>query len=87
MQANDCEHPADARVAELQAELAGLRVAMRDRGVIEQAKGMLMVRLQVDEDQAFDYLRTLSNTTNRKLSEVAGEVVRTRAGESDFAVS
>ncbi|MBA3742622.1 ANTAR domain-containing protein [Sporichthya sp.] len=73
-----------AQLAELQAELDGLRTAMRNRGVIEQAKGMLMVRLRVDEGKAFDYLRTLSNTTNRKLSEVAGEVVRTRAGESDF---
>ncbi len=55
---------------------------MRTRAVIEQAKGMVMVRLEVDEDAAFEYLRTLSNTTNRKLTDVAADVVRTRAGET-----
>lgn len=71
-----------ARLTEIQAELDGLRVAMRNRGVIEQAKGMLMLRLKVDEEQAFDYLRKLSNTSNRKLVDVATDVVRTRAGDS-----
>lgn len=73
-----------ARLVALQAELDDLRIAMRNRGVIEQAKGMLMIRLQVDENTAFEYLRTLSNTTNRKLAEVAADVVRTRAGESEL---
>lgn len=73
---------ANAKLAEIQVELDGLRIAMRNRGLIEQAKGMLMLRLQVDEDEAFDYLRTLSNQTNRKLVEVASDVVRTRAGET-----
>jgi AmiR/NasT family two-component response regulator len=71
----------EERLQELQAELDGLRAAMRHRGVIEQAKGMLMVRLQLDEDTAFEQLRTLSNTANRKLSDVAADVVRTRAGD------
>lgn len=72
---------ANARLAEIQAELDGLRIAMRNRALIEQAKGMLMVRLQIDESTAFDYLRTMSNRSNRKLVDVAGDVVRTRAGE------
>lgn len=71
----------NAKLVEIQAELDGLRIAMRNRAVIEQAKGMLMLRLRIDEDKAFDYLRTMSNRTNRKLVEVAAEVVRTRAGE------
>lgn len=70
------------RLTEVQTELDGLRIAMRNRGVIEQAKGMLMLRLDLDEDAAFDYLRTLSNRTNRKLVDVAAEVVRTRVGEA-----
>lgn len=72
---------ANAKLAEIQAELDGLRIAMRNRALIEQAKGMLMLRLQIDETKAFDYLRTMSNQTNRKLVDVAGDVVRTRAGE------
>ena len=72
---------ANTKLAEIQAELDGLRLAMQNRALIEQAKGMLMLRLRVDEDQAFDYLRTMSNKTNRKLVDVASDVVRTRAGE------
>lgn len=59
-----------------------LTQAMQSRAVIEQAKGMLMLRLQVDEDAAFGALRSMSNATNRKLFEVAADVIRTRAGES-----
>lgn len=84
MQTNKSDTDTEARLAECEAELDGLRDAMRHRAVIEQAKGMLMVRLQVDEDQAFDYLRTLSNTRNSKLAEIAAVVVRTRAGETGF---
>jgi AmiR/NasT family two-component response regulator len=73
---------ANAKLVEIQAELDGLRIAMRNRAMIEQAKGMLMVRLQIDESKAFDYLRSLSNQTNRKLADVAADVVRTRAGET-----
>lgn len=80
-QARSAIEESNAKLVEIQAELDGLRIAMRNRGVIEQAKGMLMLRLRVDEDKAFDYLRTMSNRTNRKLVEVAAEVVRTRAGE------
>lgn len=72
---------ANARLAEIQAELDGLRIAMRNRAMIEQAKGMLMVRLQIDETKAFEYLRSMSNQTNRKVVDVAADVVRTRAGE------
>jgi hypothetical protein len=70
------------QVAELQAEVDGLRTALLNRGVIEQAKGMLMLRLQIDDAAAFSYLREASNRTNRRLAEIAAEVVRTRAGET-----
>lgn len=80
--ARDAIEESNARLVEIQAELDGLRLAMRNRAVIEQAKGMLMLRLRIDEDKAFDYLRTMSNRTNRKLVDVAADVVRTRAGES-----
>lgn len=81
-QARSAIEESNAKLVEIQAELDGLRIAMRNRGVIEQAKGMLMLRFRIDEDKAFQYLRTLSNKTNRKLVEVATDVVRTRAGES-----
>jgi AmiR/NasT family two-component response regulator len=52
--------------------------AMHSRTVIGQAQGILMERFGLDADRAFDYLRRTSMTTNRKLSVVAEELVRTR---------
>jgi AmiR/NasT family two-component response regulator len=68
------------RLREAEAELAGLRIAMASRGVIERAKGMLMLRLCVDEGAAFEYLREASMRLNRPLADVAADVVDTRAG-------
>ena len=55
-----------------------LKVAMDSRTIIGQAQGLLMGRLGIDADQAFDYLRRISSVSNRKLSVVAMEIVRTR---------
>jgi GAF domain-containing protein len=53
----------------------GLEEAMRSRAVIEQAKGILMAQSQLTADQAFDVLRRVSQRENRKLREVAAELV------------
>jgi GAF domain-containing protein len=55
-----------------------LKVAMDSRTIIGQAQGLLMGRLDIDADQAFDYLRRISSHSNRKLAVVAMEIVRTR---------
>jgi GAF domain-containing protein len=55
-----------------------LREALRTRAVIEQAKGILMVRAGCDEDEAFDLLRRTSQNQNRKLRDVAAAVVAMR---------
>lgn len=57
------------------AELDGLRTAMKTRGVIERAKGMLMASLGIDDTAAFEVLRRLSQRSNRKLVDIAREVV------------
>jgi serine phosphatase RsbU (regulator of sigma subunit)/PAS domain-containing protein len=62
-------------VTRLRDELAGMRRAMRNRAVIEQAKGMLVERLGVGPDEAFDHLVRLSQRTNIKLAEVAAALV------------
>lgn len=52
--------------------------AMAGRTVIGQAQGILMERYGINAERAFDYLRRVSQDTNRKLVAVADEVVRTR---------
>lgn len=63
------------RVEELSRQL---REALSTRAVIEQAKGILMVRADCDEDEAFALLRRTSQHQNRKLREVAAAVVAMR---------
>ncbi len=55
-----------------------LREAIGTRAVIEQAKGILMVRANVDDEQAFELLRRTSQHQNRKLRDVAASVVAMR---------
>ncbi|TYC76273.1 SpoIIE family protein phosphatase [Streptomyces sp. CB01881] len=74
-------------VDRLRAEADGLRRAMRSRGVIEQAKGMLTERLGCTPDEAFGHLVQLSQDTNRKLADIAAGLVGIAAPlEGDTAV-
>src|SRR2546430_13630334 len=60
-----------ARVQRLEAEVDGLRRAMRSRAVIEQAKGFLSAALNCGLDEAFDHLARLSQHENLRVTEVA----------------
>ncbi|WP_436789515.1 SpoIIE family protein phosphatase [Yinghuangia sp. YIM S10712] len=71
-----------ATVDRLRAEVDGLRRAMRSRGVIEQAKGLLMGRLSCTADEAFSHLAQLSQHTNMKLVEVAAGLLGVAAPPS-----
>jgi GAF domain-containing protein len=59
-------------------EEAQLRVAVLSKHLIGQAQGILMERYDLSSGQAFGVLRRYSQTANRKLREVAEEVVATR---------
>lgn len=52
-----------------------LREALGSRDVIGQAKGIIMERERVSAETAFDILKGLSQRANRKLRDVAQEVV------------
>ena len=52
-----------------------LHEAMKSRAVIEQAKGMLMAAQGCGPDEAFDLLVRASQRSNRKLRDIAGELV------------
>jgi GAF domain-containing protein len=59
-------------------EIEGLGIALHSRTVIGQAAGILMERLSVDADQALAYLKRVSSHENRKLIEIAMDLVQTR---------
>jgi transcriptional regulator with GAF, ATPase, and Fis domain len=52
-----------------------LQTALNSRILIEQAKGVLAERRQLDMEQAFTLLRAEARNTNRRLSELARAVV------------
>jgi hypothetical protein len=59
-------------------ERVQLNEAVRSRDLIGQAKGILMERYTISDERAFLTLRRISQDTNRKLHDIADELVRTR---------
>jgi transcriptional regulator with GAF, ATPase, and Fis domain len=53
-----------------------LQVALNSRIVIEQAKGFLAVQGDLDAGEAFEQLRTYARSNNRRVSDVAADVIR-----------
>lgn len=64
---------------------ATLRLALDTLPVMGPAQGVLMARQSISPGEAFDVLRRASQRTNRKLRDVAAEIVegvsRTREGQ------
>lgn len=59
------------------AQISGLEQAVASNRAIGMAIGILMAIGRVGQDEAFDLLRTVSQRTNRKLREIADDVVHT----------
>jgi response regulator NasT len=59
----------------LRSELSDTKARLADRKVIERAKGLLMERHKMSEDQAYQKLRRLAMDKNLKLSEIAQRVL------------
>lgn len=57
------------------AEYHALQGAFGRRALIERAKGILMERHRITEDEAFELLRTHSRNDNRKLIDLAAAIV------------
>lgn len=55
----------------LRKEASDLRQALEDRKIIERAKGVLMKKANLDENDAFRRLQKLASDRNRKLIEIA----------------
>ena len=75
----------DARIAELVHEIDGLHTAMEHRADIEQAKGVIMNVMGCGPEAAFAVLVVQSQNQNRKVRDIAAEIVgaQDRAAESN----
>jgi response regulator NasT len=63
------------QIESLRKEAADLRQALEDRKLIERAKGLVMRYTGLDEPEAFRRLRRLASDRNRKLAEVAQDIL------------
>ena len=59
----------------LKTEVLGLKEAIETRKFIERAKGILMKRLGIPEDDAFKLLQSQSQKENKKLKDIAETVI------------
>lgn len=57
-------------------ELDNMKIALQDRISIEKAKGILMKRRHVQEDEAMRLLQQKSRSQNKKLVVIAKEIIR-----------
>ncbi|MEV6135386.1 GAF and ANTAR domain-containing protein [Nocardia sp. NPDC051990] len=64
-----------AQDATIQAQLP---TALNSRVTIEQAKGVLVERGDLDMDQAFQLMREHARATGRRLTDIAGDIVEGR---------
>lgn len=69
-------HAASAILASRESEQLQSALSTRDR--IGQAKGIIMERYKVDDVQAFEMMRRLSQDSNTKLVDIAQQVIDTR---------
>jgi ANTAR domain len=77
----------DRRHAAALATADQLDAALRSRPVVDQACGIVMHVVGVDAATAFDLLRRISQRSNRRLSDLAAEVVRTRSFKRDSRIA
>jgi len=63
-------------LAALRQEVDGLKVALGTRTIIGKAMGVIMEREAVNETDAFEILKTMSQHSNVKLRDVAVSLAR-----------
>jgi len=65
--------------------VGNLHIALASRAVIEQAKGILVAEYGCPPDTAFARLSAMSQNSNRKLKDIAADLVEGRITRSDLA--
>lgn len=62
-------------IKDLENELKVTKEALESRKLVEKAKGIVMKRLQLSEEEAMKFLQKKSRNSNRKLVEIAKEII------------
>ena len=75
----DVFHAQSRRLITMEADLAAARRALDDRKKIERAKGILMARFNLGEDDAYKRMRSASMEQNKRLVEIAEAILTTVA--------
>lgn len=70
----------ERKLVELARSVSQLEHALRSRSVIDQAIGVLMAQEKCTAEAAFDLLRRHSQNSNRKLRDVAADVITRLTG-------
>ena len=63
------------REQKLLDELEGTRQKLAERKTVDRAKGLLMTRYRLTEDQAYQRLRSMAMNKNLKLAEIAQRLI------------
>lgn len=63
------------REQKLLDELEGTRQKLLDRKLVDRAKGLLMARYRLSEEQAYQRLRSMAMNKNMKLAEIAQRLI------------
>ena len=63
------------REQKLLDELQGTRQKLAERKVVDRAKGLVMTRYQLTEEQAYQRLRSMAMNKNMKLAEIAQRLI------------
>ncbi|MCC2971663.1 ANTAR domain-containing response regulator [Massilia sp. IC2-476] len=63
------------REQKLLDELAGTRQKLAERKLVDRAKGLLMTRYRLSEEQAYQRLRSMAMNKNMKLAEIAQRLI------------
>jgi len=64
-----------AEYRQLKRELQRAKTALAERNTVEKAKGIIMRQRHISEDAAYRLLRKLAMDRNRRIGEVAGEII------------
>jgi AmiR/NasT family two-component response regulator len=68
----------EQRVSEVEVENANLRTALASRIVVEQAKGVLIERLDLPPEAVFELLRAAARRSRRTVHAIGAEILASR---------